>query len=407
MKNKMQNKTSDRKLSIKRISSGLVIAVIILIIILAVDEHYAYLPHYRDIKTLWSPDGDYLVFVRWYDWKNDQLDFFEIWRVDPDGTNPRILYQTADDYPAQGIRSLRFSSDKLYLDMRVNRRNADGNISDKVVKIPTNGYSYIRKWELDKKHEYDVFLAFHNDRVILRRVIQKGSKFSNRILEYSFNERKLVAEHRIPENSLCIEANFYGREERLIGQLSMNYKEKANDEEANGNVKHTHSIYDFKKRKIYFTGFSKTVNITYTENRNSIIFFDSQHLRRIYMLDLSTSDFRAIDFPLKNLFNGKIKLAKDESSIITTYFRSLVLVKLEDMNMKTVPVTDIDSSIHDFDINSDGKQIAFCDQNSLYTIDIEKGEVKTITVTSPKSKLLKSYYYRSYIQFREKVIGRQ
>jgi hypothetical protein len=398
MSTESHKKSDNKKLSLNRIVIGIIIAVFLLSIVLIIDEHYAYMDHYQDLKPMWSPDGNYLVFVRWHARKNHQNDFFEIWKVDPDGTNFVCLYQTTDKYNAQGIRKLGFSDNGHYLEMRINGKNYDGAILDKLVRIPVDGQGDILEWELEKNHVYDIFLTFRNDRVIMRRIIPDNSYLNCRVVEYSFSDRKSVREYQIPENSICVEADFYGPEEKFIGQLVVNQKGK------NGGIKN--SIYDFENNKAYPLFNLETNNTLYVKKQNSLIFSTAQITRNIYILDLSTSKTKIIELPDKHFFNRNLKISRDESMVITSFLRSIVLVNLKNMEMKTIPVPDVDSMILDLDISSNGKSIVLSDLNCIFIVDMQTGKAQAITEISPKSKYLKNHYYRTYLDFRHKLMGK-
>jgi hypothetical protein len=383
---------SIKKISPLRIVIGTVTAFILLMAALFIDDSFANAPYYKNLDPRWTPDGKFIVYYKWFPYKYSTPNSFEVWKTDITKNNSILLYRPEKGYNIYGIRRLKFSSDGNYINLRLNKKvPGSGEIKDLLVKIPISGTGEVSSWELDKKHQYDIFLAFKDDRVLLRR--DSGRNVSAKITEFRFSDRKPVKTYQFPDDKICSFADFYGDDNRLFGVLIKDCRNKGI----------CSWIYDFK------TGNSFEIDKTfyqlfYLEKSNTLIRVDAPSLIDIYQINLKDLTMKTIANPLKTSQHNEIYVLPDESAVIITDNFEVKRVNL--INYKITSISNLAGSfIQNIDVNPENNNIAFDDGETIYTADMDGNNRTKFIPESIKSKYEKNSIYQKYISIRKIIIS--
>lgn len=390
MSEKKRKQKKKHKFSPLRVIIGLIVGLFLLAGLLYADDRLANMPYYEDILPQWSNDGKYIIYVRWLPIKNGVQNPFQLWRINPDGSSPVRIYESHGGYTTFGIRRMKFSSDGKFIEMRLNRKDyISGDIKDMLVRVPINGSEPAEEWELEKKYPYDVFLAFHNDRVIIRRMSNSGKASPNNLYEASFSDRKILRKIPLPAGSqMCCWAEYFGPQNRLFGLLRQNGKRKEN------------IVYDFdKKRRIRFS--CPVSSFEYLPFRNRFVGFDVRFPSKFMVLSEKGKLLKRFEGLSGDSGGGAPSLAHNGRKIAVCRNHNLEIYDLESFQDSYVPVK---VKIRHIGFGPHAERIAFSDGSSIYTVNVDGGEMRHLTMPSKKSVYLDNKYYRKYLEYRNLII---
>ena len=387
-----------KKFSLIRVAIGLLIGIVLMYALLAVDQKMANVPYYQDLVPHWSPDGKTIVFVRWLSFKNGYQSPFELWRVNPDGKNMSMIYESNDGFGCYGIRRLKFSGDSKYMNMRLNRKTGSNGtlveLDDMLVRVPLAKNEKPLEWHLEKKFPYDVFLAFSGEKVLIRRMKEQGDFAPSELLEARFSDRKVL--RRITRDSgkqICIMAEYSGKSQELVGI----FKTIDKTDKVNG---WTCRLYRMNKSPVPL--FKAGQKVTYLEKRKVFVEHHPQDPRKLNVRDRNGRLIREIENPTGIRSSNRIHVPESETDVILFKENRVYFINLDNFTVckMTLPV----HQIQNISPSPDGKKLAFSDGSVIYVVDRTGENLHPVTTMSKRTKLLEKPFYRWYIRQRNLII---
>jgi hypothetical protein len=386
-----------KKFSPLRVLAGVAVAAVILAGLLYADEQMANLPYYKDILPMYSSDGKNVLFVRWVSFKNGCADQFELWLADTGTGKQRMVYESSDGYNAFSIRKIKISSDSSSVGLRLNKEFKNGGqetIKDKLVSVPLSEGSQPREWELDKKHPFDVFLDFWDDRVIVRRMREDGKHAASDLFEMSFSKRDII--RQIPfdrPDHVCTVAKYQGGGKKLFGVVKV-----PNPQEAGASI---YELYDLSgtPRSIYP---HPDHNLTYLPGRN--LFVEFEHDKKFYFIirDGSGKILKILPSPLGREEKADYFIPADESRIVC-----FSLTRICTINLDTLKASFVERALPRvgfLDASPDGSNYVFSNGEIIFSMGSDGNGLRSLTAPSPRSEWLKKPLYVKYLDARNHII---
>jgi len=387
------NKTKHKKISIIRIIISVIVFIILLYCLHVADAYLMNISHYRDIGPYWTPDGKNIVFVRWHYRKGKECDFFEIIKINPDGSDPVRLFKSKRNFVLYGIRRFCFNSDGTHINLRLNDKES-GKIRDILCRIPLDPSQETGTRELDKKFPFDVFLAFRDDMVAVRRMKGEGKKASSTLDICRFADMKTIREIDFPDDTICVYADFYNGGKNIFGVT------RKPDNKNPGEFKNTLCLFD-ENEKIQFS--YSFIDIRYLEKAKVFLGSDLSNKPGFHILNPRDKKWKYIPVPLDKDECFSFKVTENEDQIILSDINKLYYIKMNnDMTSEyTLPVKMLSAPGE----NKSGDKLVFSNGDVICTMNPDGSDIKELTKPSRKSLYLKNKNYCAYIDVRRRILN--
>ena len=276
--------------------------------------------------------------------------------------------------------------------MRLNRKILKtSTIEDMLVKIPLSDSEKPKEWKLEKKHPFDIFLAFKGDKVLIRKMLGEGEFAPSKILEYSFSTREKIREIPLPKGyQICVWADYFGKDDKIFGIVKTYTSSKS----------WHFATWDVSKGKAFTFECPIT---TFTPLKGKDGFFGVYATREIFKPYIFDS-YGKVKFkfsPQTHITNCVYTITKDGKKAVITSANKIKIYDLENCRETTI---DTDVYFYQASVSPDGSRIAFSNGSSIFTIGIDGTNKKAVTKPSPKSIFLKKRWYRRYVEIRNRII---
>ncbi|MCE1246729.1 MAG: hypothetical protein LWY06_08805 [Firmicutes bacterium] len=388
-----ENQKKKKKTSPLRIAAGVILFLLLFYAVSSADNYLTTIPHFKDYNALWTKDGKSVVFTRWYLPLPGKPDYFEIIKTGREGGKGEVLFKSQPGYNVFNIRRIQLSNDGTYLNIRLNKQQSD-YIHDFLYKIPLDKTGKTESWELEKKHLFDIFLAFHDDKAIVRKMTEDGKVAASILQICNFSDRKVLQE--IPyknRNIVCVYADFYGNDDKpiFLNRISNNgdVSDSINqmivpDAEKTFNMK----IFPF--------------DILYLPKEEMFVGIDMSSSHILHLMDIKTGDVKTMENPGGNDSQVSLSVSSDKSELLIGNSDNIFRINpVNGAALKLKLSTCIDGPIQE---SPDGKTYLYSNGTSIYTINRDGSDFRQITELSPLAEMMKNNAYRSYMEKRNILI---
>lgn len=348
--------------------------------------------HYRDIGPYWTPNGENIVFIRWHYRKGQKSDFFQVCKINPDGSDPVRLFESQPDFVLYGIRRFCFNSDGTHINLRLNNKD-NGKIQDILCRIPLNP-SKTETRKLDKKFPFDVFLAFRDDMVAVRKMKGEGKNAASTLHICRFDDMKTIREIDFPENTICIYADFYDGGKKIFGVT------RNPDRENPGKFDTTLRLFN-ENEKIQFS--YSFIDIRYLEKKRIFLGSDLSDKPGFHIFNPENNKWRYIPVPLNKDESFSFNVTEDESRIILSDINKLYYVNMNGGGVSEfiLPVKMLSAPCE----NKSGNQLLFSNGDIICKMNSDGSNIRELTKTSHRSRYLKDKKYHIYLDVRRRILN--
>ncbi|MCD4784560.1 MAG: hypothetical protein K8T10_12125 [Candidatus Eremiobacteraeota bacterium] len=382
-----------QKFSILRVAISVFVFLILLYCLHMADAYLMNIPHYRDIGSYWTPDGKNIVFIRWHHRKGQKHDFFQIWKINPDGSDPVRLFESQPYFVLYGIRRFCFNSDGSHINLRLNKKK-NGKIQDMLYRIPLDPSQKTETRKLDKKFPLDVFLAFRDDMVALRRMKGRGKTAASTLQIYRFDDMKPVKEINFPKNTICVFADFYNGGKKIFGVTR-----KPNGEDPK-KFDNTLCLFDENKKIKFSYSF---IDIHYLEKSKVFLGSDLSGKPGFHIFNPKKNKWRYVTTPLNKDGSFSFNVTEDECRIILSDINKLYYI---DMNGGGVSEFILpEKMLSSPGENKSGNQLVFSNGDIICKMNPDGTNIRELTKPSERSMYLKNKQYRTYLDIRRRTLN--
>ncbi|MDQ7823826.1 MAG: hypothetical protein RDV48_13590 [Candidatus Eremiobacteraeota bacterium] len=161
-------------------------------------------PDYFDLNPLWTRSGEEFTYFRYYWNLRGKKDLLEFWKARHDGSRPLRLARFDKGFILYSIRFFRVAENGREVVLRLSREDREYpfRIRDYLFLINV-ATGEKRVWELDKKSQWDIFLAYDYDTALVRRVAGGGR---NRLVFTDFGGTSIFSEFSYGADEVCAAA---------------------------------------------------------------------------------------------------------------------------------------------------------------------------------------------------------
>jgi hypothetical protein len=391
----MSDKNSKKKIKTSplRIIIGVIIFLLLFYAVSFADNYLTTLPHHKDYTPIWTKDGNGVIFTRWHQPMPGKADYFEIIKTNTDGSANQTLFQSPAGYNVFNIRRLLLSSDGKFINLRLNKQEGD-NMRDILYKIPIDKTQKTETWELEKKYIFDVFLAFRDDKVILRKMTENGKVASSILQICRFSDKSVISEIPYKDRKIvCVYADFYGKDQK---PLILNRIIRGKDVTDSVNE----LLLPDDKKSLTMKVFP--FDIHYLEKENIFIGIEMSAAHIFHIIDPNTNTIRTLANPAGKDSQVSMNDSQDPSEILIGDSNNVFRINPKDGKVeKTALSTGLDGAVQE---SADRKVYLYSDGTGIYTINRDGTGFRNITELSPLAKMMKNDGYRSYMAKRSAIL---